>query len=130
MSSAGQRLVLYDEDCGFCRWSLDKVLAWDRRSTVRPVAIQSEEGQTLLAAAGVPAAARLDSWHLALPGGELRSGGAAAAPLVGELPAGRPLAAVLRSFPKLTDRAYRFVSGHRDWFARRLGIDASCQLRR
>jgi predicted DCC family thiol-disulfide oxidoreductase YuxK len=123
-------VVLYDEDCGFCKWSLDKVLAWDRRATVRPVAIQSDKGQALLAAAGVPTAARLDSWHLALPGGELRSGGAAAAPLVGELPAGRPLAAVLRTFPKLTDRAYRFVAGHRDWFARRLGIDASCQLRR
>jgi predicted DCC family thiol-disulfide oxidoreductase YuxK len=60
----------------------------------------------------------------------LRSGGAAAAPLFEELPVGRPLAAVLRTFPGTTDRAYRFVAGHRDWFARRLGIDASCTLRR
>jgi hypothetical protein len=49
---------------------------------------------------------------------------------VSELPAGRPLAAVFRAFPKSTERAYRFVADHRDWFARRLGIDASCTLRR
>jgi hypothetical protein len=49
---------------------------------------------------------------------------------VAELPAGRPLAAMLRRAPKMTDRAYRFVAGHRDWFARRLGIDSSCELRR
>jgi len=95
---------------------------------VRPVAIQSEEGQRLLAP--VPETERLESWHLAFGDGELRSGGAAAAPLVSELPAGRPLAAVFRTFPHVTDRAYRFVAGHRDWFARRLGIDASCTLRR
>ncbi len=106
------------------------MLAWDRHATVRPVAIQSEEGQTLLGAAGVPAAARLDSWHLALPTGELRSAGAAAAPLVAQLPAGRPLAFVFERFPRATDRAYRFVANHRDWFARRLRVDSSCQVRR
>ena len=25
-------LVLYDEDCGFCRWSADRLRAWARRS--------------------------------------------------------------------------------------------------
>ena len=37
--------VLYDADCGFCKWSLDKLLAWDRRQRLRPVAIQSAEGE-------------------------------------------------------------------------------------
>jgi predicted DCC family thiol-disulfide oxidoreductase YuxK len=95
---------------------------------VRPVAIQSAEGQRLLAE--MPEARRLESWHLVTAEGELRSGGAAAAPLVADLPAGRPLAAAFRAFPGLTNRAYGFVAGHRDWFARRLGIDASCTLRR
>lgn len=129
-NTAQQRIVLYDEDCGFCKWSLNKILAWDRSGTVRPLAIQSEEGQALLAAAGIPDAARLETWHVALPGGEVRSGGAAAAPLVADLPAGEPLAALFRTFPKITDRTYRLVAGNRDWFARRLGIDASCELRR
>ena len=129
-SASQQWRVLYDEDCGFCKWSLNKILAWDRRGVLRPVAIQSDEGQTLLTAAGVPAAKRLESWHLARAEGDLRSGGAALAPLFGELPGGRPLAAVARAFPATTDRAYRFVAGHRSWFARVLRIDATCQVRR
>ena len=62
MSRAAQSVLLYDEDCGFCRWSLDKILAWDRAKRVRPVAIQSEEGSRLLAP--IAPEARLESWHL------------------------------------------------------------------
>ncbi len=85
-SSEPQRIVLYDNDCAFCKWSLDKVLAWDRRRRLRPVAIQSDEGQGLLA--DVPESERLDSWHLVLPSGEVRSAGAAAAPLAESAPGG------------------------------------------
>jgi predicted DCC family thiol-disulfide oxidoreductase YuxK len=46
------------------------------------------------------------------------------------LPGGRPLAALLRAFPRSTDRAYRFVADHRDRFARLVGADAACELRR
>jgi predicted DCC family thiol-disulfide oxidoreductase YuxK len=126
--SALQHTILYDRDCGFCRWSLDKILAWDRRHRLRPVAIQSDEGQRLLAA--IPEEARLDSWHLVTPGGEVRSAGAAAAPLASALPGGRPLAALLRAFPRATERAYGWVSSHRDLLARMLRIDATCQVRR
>lgn len=122
--------VLYDEDCGFCRWSLDKVLAWDRRGRLRSAAIQGAEGQRLLAEAGVPPEARLDSWHLAEPSGALRSGGAAAPPLARRLPGGAPLAALLARFPRVTDRAYRAVAGNRDRLARLLRIDASWKVRR
>ena len=121
-------VVLYDDDCAFCKWSLDKILAWDRRQRLRPVAIQSDEGQGLLA--NMPEPERLDSWHVVLPSGEVRSAGAAAAPLAALLPAGRPLAFLFRSFPRLTDRAYRRVAANRNRFARWLGVDASCQLRR
>jgi predicted DCC family thiol-disulfide oxidoreductase YuxK len=128
MSPIGDSLaVLYDRDCGFCKWSLDKILAWDRRHRLRPVAIQSEEGQGLLAA--ISPERRLDSWHLVAEG-EVRSGGAAAPRLFAALPGGRPLAALLRTFPGATDRAYRWVAGHRDLLARALRIDASCQVRR
>lgn len=104
------------------------MLAWDRHRTLRAVAIQSAEGQRLLAA--IPEAERLESWHLALPSGELRSAGAAAAPLIAELPGGRPLAALFRAFPGTTERAYRFIARHRGWLAARLGIDAGFELRR
>jgi predicted DCC family thiol-disulfide oxidoreductase YuxK len=127
-STEPQAVVLYDDDCGFCKWSLNKILAWDRGHRLRPVAIQSDEGQILLA--NVPQSERLDSWHLVLPSGEVRSAGAAAAPLAELLPAGRPLAFLFRSFPGLTDRAYRCVAANRNRFARWLRIDASCEVRR
>lgn len=120
--------VLYDEDCGFCKWSLNKLLVWDRRRRLRPVAIQSEEGQRLLAA--LPEPERLDSAHLVLPSGEVRSAGAAAEPLVRLLPGGKPLAFIVRRFPRITERAYRYVADHRDLFARMAGVDSSCQVRR
>ena len=124
---ADQLAVLYDRDCGFCKWALDKILAWDRRRRLRPVAIQSDEGQRLLV--DVAPERRLDSWHLVAVG-QVKSAGAAAPDLFRELPGGRPLAAILRAFPRLTERAYRWVAGHRDLLARILRIDATCQLRR
>ena len=126
--TAGDLTVLYDADCGFCKWSIDKILAWDRRRALRPVAIQSEEGQQLLAS--IPEAKRLESAHLALPSGGVFSAGAAAAPLARALPGGRPLAFLFERFPRATERAYRFVAEHRDGFARIVGADTGCTLRR
>jgi predicted DCC family thiol-disulfide oxidoreductase YuxK len=104
-------VVLYDTDCGFCRWSLAKLLAWDRHRRLRPVAIQSAEGQRLLA--DLSEAKRLSSWHLVAPEGRLRSAGAAAAPLLRTLPGGAPLAALLERFPSATEGAYAWVAAHR-----------------
>jgi predicted DCC family thiol-disulfide oxidoreductase YuxK len=123
-----QAVVLYDEECGFCKWSLDKILAWDRHRRLRPVPIQSQEGERLLA--GVPRDLWLESWHLAEPAGEVHSAGDAAAPLASLLPGGRPLAFLLRTFPGITSRVYRLVAENRDRIARLLRIDASCQVRR
>ena len=118
-------IVLYDEDCGFCRWSLDKILAWDRHGRLRPVPIQSEEAERLLAE--MPRERWLESWHLVQPTGEVRSAGAAAAPLVSLLPGGRPLAVLFRTFPRATERAYRTVANNRERLARLLRIDPTCR---
>ena len=123
-----QSIVLYDRDCGFCKWSLDKILAWDRAQRLRAVAIQSEEGGRLLA--GVDPATRLDSWHLVRGDGARFSAGAAAAPLARVLPWGRPLAMLLDAFPRFTEATYRYVAGRRDRWARLLRIDANCEVRR
>jgi predicted DCC family thiol-disulfide oxidoreductase YuxK len=120
--------ILYDEDCGFCKWSLDKLLAWDRRELLRPVPIQSDEGQSLLGE--IPANERLESFHVVSPSGEVRSAGTAAEPLARLLPGGRPLAATFRAFPGLTERGYQLVARNRNRLARVLRIDASCELRR
>jgi predicted DCC family thiol-disulfide oxidoreductase YuxK len=112
-------VVLYDEDCGFCCWSLDRLLAWDRRARLRPVPIQSEEGDRLLA--DLSEEGRLRSWHLVTPTGRRFSGGTAIAPLARLLPAGAPIAFVAETFPRATDRLYRSVARHRGRLGALLG---------
>jgi predicted DCC family thiol-disulfide oxidoreductase YuxK len=103
--------LLYDSDCGFCRWCLGKLLAWDRRCLLRPVALQSEEADRLLS--GMPEEERMASWHLADADGTVRSAGAAFPGLFRLLPGGSPFALIAARAPRLTDRAYRWVAGNR-----------------
>jgi predicted DCC family thiol-disulfide oxidoreductase YuxK len=111
-------VLLYDEDCGFCRWAVDKVLAWDRAGRLRPTAIQGPEADQLLT--GLSDEEKMASWHLVVDGHRY-SGGAAAAPLLRLLPGGRPLAPVVAAFPGVSDRAYRLVARNRDRFGRLAG---------
>jgi predicted DCC family thiol-disulfide oxidoreductase YuxK len=111
-------VLLYDDDCGFCRVCVALVLTWDRRRRLRPAALQSEEAARLLAR--MPEAERMESWHLARPDGGLSSGGAAFAPLLSELPGGAPLAALAERFPAAAERGYALVAGHRSLFGRAL----------
>src|SRR5919206_2240432 len=103
--------LLYDEDCGFCRWATARLLAWDRGGAVRAVPIQGPEGARLLAS--VPPERRLQSWHLVTGEGTLHSGGAAIAPLARLLPLGAPVAALAAPAPRTTERMYRAVARHR-----------------
>ena len=115
-------VLLFDEDCGFCRWATDRVLEWDRRGALRAVPIQSEEGDRLLD--GMDDRRRLDSWHLASRGGRVDSAGAAVAPLARLLPLGGPLALVAGAFPAATDALYRTLARHRATLARVVGVRA------
>jgi predicted DCC family thiol-disulfide oxidoreductase YuxK len=110
--------LLYDADCGFCRWSLAKILAWDRHDRLRPVALQDSEADTLLP--GMDPEQRMDSWHLVTPDGRVHSAGAAFPPLFRLLPGGRPLAVLTAAFPALTERGYRWVARNRGALGRRL----------
>ena len=93
--------LLYDPDCGFCRVSLAVFLRWDTRGRLRPVALGTEEADSLLA--GMPEERRMASWHLALPGRPVRSAGAAFPELFRMLPGGRPFAALTARFPRASD---------------------------
>jgi predicted DCC family thiol-disulfide oxidoreductase YuxK len=108
--------VLYDADCGFCIWLLSCLLRWDRGTRLRPIALQRSEADGLLGE--LAPAERMASWHLISPAGERRSGGAAVAPLLRLLPAGRFAAAAFARFPGLTDRGYRWIAEHRSRFSR------------
>ncbi len=124
MSSAA---ILYDPDCGFCRWSLAKLLAWDRRRLLRPVPLGGAEADSLLA--GMSEERRMASWHLVGADGEVRSAGAAVGPLMRLLPGGTPIALLADAFPRLTERAYRWVAGHRGALARPIGERAAQRAR-
>jgi predicted DCC family thiol-disulfide oxidoreductase YuxK len=103
--------VLYDRDCGFCRWSMGRLLAWDRAGRVRPLAIQSAEGQRLLA--DLTPEQRLASAHAIDPAGRRTSGGDALASIAAVLPGGAPLSALGRRAPGLARTGYRAVAGRR-----------------
>jgi predicted DCC family thiol-disulfide oxidoreductase YuxK len=101
--------LYYDHDCGFCRWTLAWVLRWDRGRRLRPVPIESPEGDRELGDLGE---ARLESWHL-VRDDRRWSGGRALALLLEELPGGRLLAPLARRLEWLLVPAYAWVANHR-----------------
>jgi predicted DCC family thiol-disulfide oxidoreductase YuxK len=115
-------VVLYDGDCGFCRWSLSRLLALDRSRRLRPVALGTPQADALLH--DMPEERRVDSWHLVSPSGERTSAGAAAPELLRLLRGGRVPAALLASAPGLTERAYRWIADHRSSFSRAIPSSA------
>ena len=119
MESRRDHAILYDSDCGFCKLSVHGILRMDRDERLRPVAIQSEEGQRLLTE--VPVAERLKAAHLVTPGGTVITGGAAAEHLARLLPGGQAAARLFNRFPDATDRAYRWVARNRRTIGR-LGL--------
>ena len=109
-------MLLYDAECGFCRWCVAKVLIWDRHRRLRVVALQTGEAERLTP--GMDPARRMASWHLIGPAAECHSGGAAVGPLLRLLPGARPLAALAGALPGPTAGAYRLAARRRAWFGR------------
>jgi predicted DCC family thiol-disulfide oxidoreductase YuxK len=108
--------LLYDADCGFCKWIVSGVLAWDTSNRVAPRAIQSPQGQTLLS--DLSPEERLASVHLISPDGERLSGGSMLAPLLRLLPGGTIPALGIARIPRLTVGAYDWVANHRSRLSR------------
>lgn len=123
----GAFVLLYDADCGFCRWAVQKVLRWDRGRRVRPCALQDPQAARWLQV--IPEPDRMASWHLVDPEGRVHSAGRAVAPLLRVLPGGRPLAAVAEACPGLVDALYCWVARHRGLLGR-LVRSGSCELDR
>jgi predicted DCC family thiol-disulfide oxidoreductase YuxK len=117
--------VLFDGDCGFCRWSTDKIRAWDRHGNLRFVALQSPEAAELLSA--VDPTLRFATWHTVDADGRVRSGGSAVSTVLRLVPFGRPLARLADLAPGLTDRAYAIVARNRDRLGRIVG-ERACRV--
>jgi DCC1-like thiol-disulfide oxidoreductase len=126
--------VIYDADCGFCRWSLALLLSLDRKRVLRPLPLGTAEADRLLAE--LTPEERAASWHLVVepppdgpeqsrPGAAARSAplaaavpvrfsaGAAFAPALSLLRRGRIPAAGVARIPRATERGYRWVVAHR-----------------
>jgi predicted DCC family thiol-disulfide oxidoreductase YuxK len=108
--------VLYDENCRFCRRSIDWIRALARGDSLAFAPIGSETGEQLLRDLSLDE--RYASWHLVDGDGRRYSAGAAFPPLLRRLPALRWLAPVTEAFPGATESAYQLVSRHRGLLGR------------
>ncbi|MFL5826867.1 MAG: thiol-disulfide oxidoreductase DCC family protein [Thermoleophilaceae bacterium] len=103
--------ILYDRDCGFCRWSLGRVLALDGHRALEPVALDEPEADHLLG--GMRHDEKMASWHLVSPDGHRWSAGDAFAPLAEAL--GYPRARrALEPLRRLLVVLYRLVADNRN----------------
>ncbi|MGH2786095.1 MAG: thiol-disulfide oxidoreductase DCC family protein [Actinomycetota bacterium] len=114
--------LLFDADCGFCRWTAGRIRGWDRRDALHFAAIQSQEGSALLG--DMDDERKMASWHLVGEDGVVRSAGPALGPLLKLLPFGAPLSLIAGALPKSTDRLYRLVARNREKLGRLLGEQA------
>jgi predicted DCC family thiol-disulfide oxidoreductase YuxK len=121
-------VLLYDHDCGFCRWSLARVLKRDRDAVLAVAPIESPTGDRLLA--HMDREARLASWHLALPGGRVHSGGAAFAPLASAIGRWSAVGRLAERFPRAAAAAYRLVAGNRSRLSRFVPASAKARADR
>jgi predicted DCC family thiol-disulfide oxidoreductase YuxK len=113
-------VVLYDEDCGFCRWSADLLRRWDRAGALGFASIQSSDA--LLGS--IAPADRLRSMHVVDESGRIWSGGRALTRTAERLPGGRLAASVGDRAPALADRVYGWAARHRTQLGSLLGTEA------
>ena len=114
--------VLYDADCGLCKWLLSGLLRWDRVKRLRPIALQRSEADDLLR--DLTPAERMASWHLISPAGDRRSGGAAVPPLLPTVTCRSAPGSRSRAASRLTDRGYRWVAQHRSQLSKWVPMSA------
>jgi predicted DCC family thiol-disulfide oxidoreductase YuxK len=115
-------IVFYDDDCGFCRWTLAWALVRDKQGVLTAEPIQSESGERLLG--DLSEEERLRSAHVVHDDGRRTSGGAAVRDVLAAVPAGRGLARVLGLSPRATELAYRFVADQRRHISKLVPADA------
>jgi predicted DCC family thiol-disulfide oxidoreductase YuxK len=120
-----QSIVIYDRDCGFCRWSLSLLLRADRHRRLRPLALGTPQADELLA--DLTPEQRSASWHLVSPDGRRASAGAGLSAVLVLLPGGGIPASVLARRPDLIERGYAWVAEHRSKLSR---VVPSCAKRR
>jgi predicted DCC family thiol-disulfide oxidoreductase YuxK len=115
-------IVLYDADCGFCRWAMAWAVRHDQDRLLVTVPIQSPLGSELLV--DLVPDDRLRAAHVVRDDGCLRSGGAAAADVLGALAPTRALGRLALGLPGTTNLLYGLVAARRESFGRLVGGEA------
>ncbi len=103
--------VLYDEECGFCRYLLAILLRMDRHGRLLPIPIQGFDGQRLLS--DLTPRERLATAHVVSATGRVYSGGDIAVPIARELPLGVGAAGVAARLGAPTRWAYGQLAANR-----------------
>jgi lipase maturation factor 1 len=106
-------VLLYDGECAFCREWVRRLQRWDRRRAIEFLASQERGRADWLPPLSDAALDR--AMHLVLPDGRVYPGARALPALLPLLPAGTPLALLLR-FPgaqALADRVYAWIASRR-----------------
>jgi len=116
--------VLYDEDCGFCRWSAAQLRALDRRRRLELVPLQHAAAHPARPELAALAGARdlRAQIHVLRHDGSVRAGGGAMLEILDALPGGwllRPWQ-LLPGVEAIVDAGYRWVAARRDTFGRLL----------
>ncbi len=115
-------IVLYDAECGFCRWAMAWAVRRDHRHVLVTAPIQSPLGCELLV--DVVPSERLRSAHVIRDDGRRRSGGAAAADVLSVLPPTWVLGQLAHNLPGTTALLYGAVAARRKSFGRLVGKEA------
>jgi predicted DCC family thiol-disulfide oxidoreductase YuxK len=110
--------LLYDQDCGFCRWSVEKIAAWSGgKLQLRPLQ-DSETGRLI---ASVRPDRRMESWHLVTADGVVYSAGDVFPELLRYLPGSRSVVPIARKFRWLFRFVYPIVARNRHHLSRLVG---------
>lgn len=115
-------VVLYDADCGFCTWVVDRLAARVAPGAIEVEPLQSARADRLLDGR-LDEAAKWESWHFVEPGGALYSGGAAIPRVLRFVRGGRAVGRLAARLPRTTDVAYRLVARNRDHLGRVVRAD-------
>lgn len=117
MAESNRAIVFYDGECNLCKTIAVALLDWDRkRGTLLVTPIQTPAGDRFLG--DLDDETRLSSFHFIDTDGTRYSGGEALAPMFDRLPAGHPIARLLRTAPGPVDAAYEFVATNRQKLSR------------
>jgi predicted DCC family thiol-disulfide oxidoreductase YuxK len=127
----GDRLVvLFDEDCAFCRWTAGQLARLDRRRRLLLMPLQDAPGAPDLARIAATHALQ-KSLHVVSPNGSVRTGGDALIEIFRLLPGGRLVAlwAALPGSRAVADVVYGAAARNRAALARLVqAAGGSCEL--